>query len=53
MRKPATSKIREHVARVLEINKYLDHFPATGGRESEPLPEDELADILDYGNPNS
>ncbi len=55
MRKPADVKIREHVARVEELNAYLPQFPPAevDGEAIQSLPRDELCDDLDYGNPNS
>ena len=52
MRKPPSVKAREHITRVNEINSYLPLFPdVRDGVVATSIPEDELKDILDYGNP--
>ena len=55
VRKPATLKTREFVARLIEINSYLPEFPptTTGGADPASLPDDELLDILEFGMPSS
>ena len=54
LQKPADVSIREHVARVVEINKLLPEFPPIReDDESTSLPDDELLDLLEFGIPNS
>ena len=54
MRKPKEVCAREHINRVKEINEYLTQFPdPREGVASEKIGEDELKDILDFGNPRS
>eukprot|EP00957_Ditylum_brightwellii_P076862 5842018-Ditylum_brightwellii.AAC.1 len=45
--------VKEWVAQILELNGYLKDFPATNGNPTQPLNEDELLDILEYGVPAS
>eukprot|EP00957_Ditylum_brightwellii_P035877 2719018-Ditylum_brightwellii.AAC.1 len=45
------TSVKEWVARVSELNSYLKDFPATNGNASQPLDEDELLDIWEYGVP--
>jgi len=48
------STIREHIARVVEINWYLMKFPEPKARQQPTkLEDDELLDILEFGCPNS
>ncbi len=54
LRKPADVSIREHVARVIEINKLIEQFPPMReGGNAVALPDDELLDLLEFGCPNS
>eukprot|EP00957_Ditylum_brightwellii_P080290 6106747-Ditylum_brightwellii.AAC.1 len=41
--------VKEWVAQALELNGYLKDYPATNGNPTQPLNEDELLDILEYG----
>eukprot|EP00957_Ditylum_brightwellii_P170327 12965045-Ditylum_brightwellii.AAC.1 len=43
--------VKEWVARVLELNKYLKDSPAQNGNPVQPLDEDKIMDILEYGVP--
>ena len=54
MVKPRSLSIRAYVARVRELNSYLEHFP-TGNVNIEAtcLGEDEIKDILFHGIPKS
>eukprot|EP00957_Ditylum_brightwellii_P045830 3477155-Ditylum_brightwellii.AAC.1 len=45
--------VKEWVAQVSELNGYLKDFPVTNGNPTQPLDEDELLDILEYGVPAS
>eukprot|EP00957_Ditylum_brightwellii_P122650 9353482-Ditylum_brightwellii.AAC.1 len=45
--------VKEWVAQVLELNKYLKDFPAYNGNNIQPLDKDKLLDILEYGVPAS
>eukprot|EP00957_Ditylum_brightwellii_P098658 7515625-Ditylum_brightwellii.AAC.1 len=45
--------VKEWVAQVSELNGYLKDFPAMNGTPTQPLNEDELLDILEYGVPAS
>lgn len=51
MRKPKETKIREYLARVVELNSYLPLFP--GGDDNAKLSDDELCDILEFATPAS
>jgi len=54
LRKPPTMKIREYVARVIEINDLLAKFPpAIPGQSATKLPDDEILDLLEFGLPNT
>ena len=54
MRKPGEVCAWEHINRVKEINEHLTQFPdPREGVASEKLGDDELKDILDFGNPRS
>ena len=53
LRKPAGVKTREFVARVSELNEYLREFPTANGEAAQPLDEDEILDLLEFGVPNS
>lgn len=54
LRKPHTMKIREYVARVVEINDMLEIFPpSVAGTAAIKLPEDEILDLLEFGLPNT
>lgn len=50
LRKPAGTGIRDFVARLVEMNNWLPKFP---GADIEKLPDDELAELLEFGVPNS
>ena len=52
MRKPAKMSTREFVARLQELNAYLKEFPPFGGDE-QMLADNDLAEILKFGIPNS
>eukprot|EP00957_Ditylum_brightwellii_P122389 9333062-Ditylum_brightwellii.AAC.1 len=41
--------IKEWVARVQELNRYLKDVPAHNGNPTQPLDTDELLDILEFG----
>eukprot|EP00957_Ditylum_brightwellii_P108478 8274420-Ditylum_brightwellii.AAC.1 len=43
--------VKEWVARVSELNEYLKDFPTHNGNKIQPLAEDKLMDILEYGVP--
>eukprot|EP00957_Ditylum_brightwellii_P043087 3263912-Ditylum_brightwellii.AAC.1 len=43
--------VKEWVAQISELNKYLKDFPAHSGNKTQPLDEDKLMDILEYGVP--
>eukprot|EP00957_Ditylum_brightwellii_P154158 11731297-Ditylum_brightwellii.AAC.1 len=45
--------IKEWVACVQELNRYLKDFPAHNGNLTQPLNADELLDILEFGVPES
>eukprot|EP00957_Ditylum_brightwellii_P120795 9213667-Ditylum_brightwellii.AAC.1 len=45
--------VKEWVARASELNGHLKDFPTTNGNPTQPLDEDELLDILEYGVPAS
>jgi hypothetical protein len=55
LRKPKDKTIREHVARVREINSYFPLYPMMDDAKKKPegLDDDELLDLLEYGCPNS
>ena len=54
LRKPLELSVREHVARVVEINQALEQFPMADDMEPvQKLDDDELMDILEFGTPNS
>ncbi len=54
LRKQSDTKIREHVARVVEINEYLTDFPpARDGEVVTKIADDALLEILEFGCPNS
>ncbi len=57
LRKPRTTKTRDHVARLVEMNNYLPLFPpkVDGDTVTAPtkLPEDELLDLMEYGVPKT
>jgi hypothetical protein len=53
MRKPKDMKIRDYVARLLEIIGYLEYFPTNTDKKATVLPTDGIMDILTYGIPNS
>ena len=45
-------KIRSLVSRLQELNAYLAEYPPdTEGQETEPLPADEIKDIIHYSIP--
>eukprot|EP00957_Ditylum_brightwellii_P120018 9159229-Ditylum_brightwellii.AAC.1 len=43
--------IKEWIAQVLELNKYLKDFPAQNGNPVQPLDKGKIMDILEYGVP--
>eukprot|EP00957_Ditylum_brightwellii_P096750 7368427-Ditylum_brightwellii.AAC.1 len=45
--------VKECVAQVLELNKYLKDFPAQNRIKIQPLDKDKIMDILEYGVPVS
>ena len=45
--------MKEWVACVQELNRYLKDFPAHNGNPMQPLNKDELLDILEFGVPAS
>eukprot|EP00957_Ditylum_brightwellii_P148796 11327998-Ditylum_brightwellii.AAC.1 len=45
--------MKEWVARVLELNGYLEDFPAHNENPTQPLNADEILDIFQYGVPAS
>lgn len=49
LRKPQDTKIREFMARLVEINAYLDEFPPFEVGQS--LPNDEIMEIAEYAVP--
>lgn len=51
MRKPRDLKMKEYMARVEELNNYLEYFP--GYEEERKLHSDELLEIFQHGVPNS
>ena len=52
LKKPREMPVREYIARVIEINDYLEEFPPTTvGGDATKLPEDELLDLLEFGIP--
>ena len=51
MRKPRDWSVKQYVARVQEINSYLNLFPPF--EEDQEMAEDELLNILEYSVPNS
>jgi len=54
LRKPPSLKIREYVARVVEINDMLELFPPSKeGETATKLPSDEILDLLEFGLPNT
>ena len=52
LKKPRDMPVREYIARVIEINNYLEEFPpVTIGGNATKLPDDELLDLLEFGIP--
>ena len=51
MRKPKDMTTREYIARVNEINGYLNYFPPYN--EDQGLATDELLDLLEFAVPNT
>eukprot|EP00957_Ditylum_brightwellii_P129592 9884792-Ditylum_brightwellii.AAC.1 len=45
--------MKEWVAQVSELNEYLKDFPAQNKNKIQPLNEDKIIDILEYGVPAS
>eukprot|EP00957_Ditylum_brightwellii_P125174 9542993-Ditylum_brightwellii.AAC.1 len=45
--------VKEWVARIKELNKYLKDFQDHNGNPTQPLDADELMDILEFGVPAS
>eukprot|EP00957_Ditylum_brightwellii_P141432 10775210-Ditylum_brightwellii.AAC.1 len=43
--------VKEWVARVMELRKYLKDFPVNNRNLTQPLDTDELLDILEFGIP--
>eukprot|EP00957_Ditylum_brightwellii_P005054 384449-Ditylum_brightwellii.AAC.1 len=43
--------VKEWVAQVSELNEYLKDIPVHNRNKTQPLDEDELMDILEYGVP--
>eukprot|EP00957_Ditylum_brightwellii_P043384 3289530-Ditylum_brightwellii.AAC.1 len=43
--------VNEWIAGVLELNGYLNDFLAHNGNSIQPLDDDKLLDILEYGVP--
>eukprot|EP00957_Ditylum_brightwellii_P007586 574625-Ditylum_brightwellii.AAC.1 len=41
--------VKEWIAWVSELNEYLKGFPAQNGNKVQPLDEDKIMDILEYG----
>jgi hypothetical protein len=50
MRKPRDMRMRVFRSRVVELNNYLDRFPA--GFEDQKLDDEEVLDILEFATPN-
>ena len=54
MQKPKEVPAQEHIAQVNEINAYLPRFPDVWeGVAATAIEEDEIKDILDFGNPGT
>ena len=53
LRKPKDIGIHEHVAQVTELNEYFEEYLNDAGNRIDPIPDDEILDNLDFGNPNS
>jgi len=53
LRKPRDMSVRDFVARLQELNGYLSSFPPEGTMQGEPLPDDVLKEILEFGIPSS
>ena len=53
LRKPVDMSTKKYAARVVEINSYFKYFPWVEGTNGppEPLAEDELIDIMEFGCP--
>ena len=51
MRKPRDMKMRVYRNRVVELNNYLERFPAVFNA-TQKIDEDEIVDILEFGTPN-
>eukprot|EP00957_Ditylum_brightwellii_P007348 557721-Ditylum_brightwellii.AAC.1 len=45
--------VKEWVAQVQELNRYLKDFPAHNANPTQPLDKDELLDILEFAVPSS
>eukprot|EP00957_Ditylum_brightwellii_P129124 9849337-Ditylum_brightwellii.AAC.1 len=45
--------VKEWVAQVSELNGHLNNFPVTNGNHIQPLDNNKLLDILEYGVPAS
>eukprot|EP00957_Ditylum_brightwellii_P148397 11298163-Ditylum_brightwellii.AAC.1 len=43
--------VKEWVAWVSELNKYIKDFPAHNRNQAQPLDKDKIMDILEYGVP--
>eukprot|EP00957_Ditylum_brightwellii_P089860 6843342-Ditylum_brightwellii.AAC.1 len=44
--------VKEWVAQVQELNRYLKDFPEHNGNPTQPLDTNELLDILEFGVPS-
>lgn len=55
LRKRAGNTTREYVARLTELNDYIERFPPLeeGGDPPRKLENDEILDLLEFGIPNS
>ena len=52
LKKPEDMKIKEYVARVVQINNYLPQFPPTTPLgNSKKIPNNKLLDLLKFGTP--
>ena len=52
LRKPRVMKFRDYVARMMEINGFLIHFPWINGELTKPYPEDEMMWLVYQGLPS-
>ena len=52
LKKPREMQVRDYIARVIEINDYLEEFPPTTvNGNATKLPDDELLDLLEFRIP--